>query len=341
MVIAPCRRLFALGLLLAPVLFGTVGCKSGGGWAMPWSGLGWGGAAPSSNALGISKPSTRAPVTNAPGQQPARGLASGNVSDQSGVATTGGSGPAGGVAAYPATAQANAYPTSTAATWQPGAEAGGPVAPAAGYQVGPYGMQAGQTAGGQPNNSLTNPGTGAAPNSYGGRAPYAGAPQGPTNNGAAGVASPPAEGYTPETYRTATQPPARGGALGSGGLNPAETPAAAGSGSIYEETSGAATATEPSLYGPSPSSSTETSPAEAGGSQPTYGPPNTVAPPAASRPATSPTATPPRTSLPPSLSGAGGYRPGSTNFGTRNAAYDEPQNAAAPAGSPTGSTYMR
>ena len=336
MVTAAWRRAFACSLFVAPVILLGSGCSTSSGWRAPWSGWGWGGASsPSATALNISKPSTQAPApVNTPGQ-PNRGVAASGGANASGgygsrETAPGAAHSGNAVAAYPATAQADAYPAQPASTWQPENVASGQVAPAAGLQVGPYSMQ-------------SNP----AASGYSGKAP----PRGP----AAG-----APGYGGrEDYRTADQGAAgsyRGGTA-AGGAAPAENSDAGSSGSVYTESEGAATATEPNVYGPAD----ETSPAEGGNaaaagpysnaeapaesaSPRSYGPPNTVAP-GASRPATSPPASggAGRAALPQSLSSSGGYRPGSTSGGStaRNADFEQPQNASAPDNSPAGGTTYR
>jgi hypothetical protein len=359
MVTAPWRRAFVCSLMVAPVVLLGSGCKTASGWRMPWSS--WGGASsPSATALNISKPSTQAPSpTNIPGQSNrgiaansgatapgAGGVGAGGVG-AGGVGTggvgTAGVGPSTGVAGYPGTAQANAYPAQNVATWPQGTAAGGQVAPAGGLQVGPYGMQSNPPNGYAGNAQPRGPATGAAG--------YGGALQ---NNTAGATAAPGAAG-TRDDYRTAdlgAAGPYRGGAATGGAAAPAETPE---TNSVYGGNAGAATATEPSVYG----SAEETSPA-AGGNTPaagpygntepaestaprSYGPPNTVAP--GARPSTSPPSSSGagRPALPASLSGAGGYRPGSTagGYGSRNAGYDQPQNAAVPESNPAGSSTYR
>lgn len=319
MVTTPWRRTFICASLLVPLVLLSTGCKTGSGWRAPWSGWGWSGASsPSATALNISKPSTQAPSPSATPGQPSRSLASsaGGVKSGSGVATVGATTPAGGVTAYPATPQAEAYPGRAGDTWKqdPGATK---VTPAGGYQVGPYGMQAQPNPSGYANTPSRN-------------APAEGATSAPDSGDDA------RGGYGGrEDYRTADQqlPDSRspsGAPLGNNA--PAENTAVDQPSSIYGEASGPATATESNVYGPV----SETSPAEEGAAAfgnaypstakpaepstpPTYGPPNTVAP--ESRPSTSP---PPATSmstttsstrapLPQSLSTSGGYRPGSTS----------------------------
>lgn len=330
MVIAACRRAFVCSLFIAPVILLGSGCSTSSGWRAPWSGWGWGGASSSgATALNITKPSTQAPApVNTPGQPNRSVAASGSANPASAYASRaaapGGANSGNAVAAYPATAQADAYPAQPASTWQPENGGRGEVAPAAGLQVGPYSMQA-------------NPAANALP-----RGPAAGAP-----------------GYGGrEDYRTADQG-AAGTYRGSAaiGAAPAESPETNSSGSVYPEAEGPATATEPSVYGPAD----ETSPAEGASAAATgpysnaeapaesasprsYGPPNTVAP-AASRPSTSPPASggAGRTALPASLSTSGGYRPGSTSGGYSgaNADFEEMQNASAPDNSPAGGTTYR
>jgi hypothetical protein len=351
MVTAPWRRALIYSLAVAPVVLLGSGCKTAGGWQMPWSS--WGGASsPNATALNISKPSTQAPSpSNTPGQAN-RGIAASGGATAPGAAGTGtgGVGPTNGVAGYPATAQANAYPAQNVATWPQGAVAGGQVAPAGGLQVGPYGMQ-------------SNPPSGYAGNaqpraSAPGAAGYGGALQ----NSTVGATAAPGATGTREDYRTAdlgAAGPYRGGPATGGAATgsaaaaaPAETPE---TNSVYGGSAGAATATEPSVYG----SAEETSPAAGGNASAagpygnaepaesaaprSYGPPNTVAP--VARPSTSP---PPssgatRPALPASLSSVGGYRPGSTagGYGSRNAGYDQPQNAAVPESNPAGSSTYR
>ncbi|MGI8978238.1 MAG: hypothetical protein ACR2FY_03330 [Pirellulaceae bacterium] len=334
MVIAACRRAFVCSLFVAPVILLGSGCSTSSGWRAPWSGWGWGGASsPSATALNITKPSTQAPAPVSTPGQPNRGVAASGGANPSNAYASRETAPGAvhsgnAVAAYPATAQADAYPAQPASTWQPENGGRGEVAPAAGLQVGPYSMQA-------------NPASG-----YSGKAP----PRGP----AAG-----APGYGGrEDYRTADQ-----GAAGTyrgapaGGAAPPENSDEGSSGPVYTEAEGPATATEPSVYGPAD----ETSPAEGAGaaaagpysnaeapaesaSPRSYGPPNTVAP-AASRPSTSPPASggAGRAALPAALSSSGGYRPGSTSggFSGRNADFEQPQNASAPDNSPAGGTTYR
>lgn len=331
MVIAPWRRALACSLLVSPVILLGSGCKTASGWKAPWSA--WGGASsPNATALNISKPSTQAPAPNNTPGQPNHSLASSGgtgaaAGNPSGVAVAGATSPAGGVTAYPATPQADAYPTQTAGNTQLGNGTGGSVEPAGGMQVGPYSMQSKSATSG-----------------------YAGVPKANT---------PPAEGPygSREEIRTADQSaagPYRGGEA-SGAMNPGAAPPG-DAGSVYGGGEGAATATESSVYGSgeetSPAGATSTSslppysPAESpaeSASAPTYGPPNTVGP-AASRPSTSP---PPstgagRSSLPASISSSGGYRPGSTGgSGVSNAGYDQPQNASLPEGATTGGTTYK
>jgi hypothetical protein len=342
MVTAAWRRAFVCSLFVAPVVLLGSGCRTADGWRAPWSGWGWGGASsPNATALNISKPSTQAPSpSNTPGQ-PTRGLAASGGANAPGA---GGVAPANGVAGYPATAQADAYPAQNVATWQPGASAGGQVAPAGGLQVGPYGMQSNPPASGYGGNAQPR-GPAAGPAGYGG------APR--SNVGGAAATTGPAGSR--EDYRTADQ-----GAAGPyrGGAAPSTAPAAVPvenpeTNSVYGGGEGPATATEPSVYG----STEETSPAEGANANPTgpysntesaaesprsYGPPNTVAP--GARPATSPppTSGATRPALPSSLSNAGGYRPGSTGgFGSRNGGYEQPQNAAVPESDPASSPMYR
>ena len=339
MVTAPWRRTLVCVSLCFPFVLFASGCKTSSGWRAPWSGWGWSGASsPSATALNISKPSTQAPAsTNTPGQ-PSRSLAggSGGAGSASGITTASATSPTGGVTAYPATAHADAHPGRAAGTWQHDTGAG-EVAPAGGYQVGPYGMQQ-QNPSGYANAPRNTPAAGAT------------APS-------AGVAAEGGYGGT-EGYRTADQQPpgSRGrSAATSGNFVPTDNPGAERPGSIYDEAAGAATATEPSIYG----QAGETSPAEdvggasgpySGGENPaesaasrTYGPPNTVAP--AARPSTAPPAASgsARAPLPQSLSTSGGYRPGSTNGSpsARNADFEEGQNAAAPQDNATGGPMYR
>ena len=114
MVTAAWRRAFACSLFVAPVILLGSGCSTSSGWRAPWSGWGWGGASsPSATALNISKPSTQAPApVNTPGQ-PNRGVAaSGGATPSGGYGsreTAPGAAHSGNaVAAYPATAQADA-----------------------------------------------------------------------------------------------------------------------------------------------------------------------------------------------------------------------------------------
>ena len=335
MVTAAWRRAFVCSVVVAPVVLLGSGCKTASGWRMPWSA--WGGAA-SPTALNISKPSTQAPSpSNIPGQSN-RGVAASGGAHAPGA---GGAGAGNAVAGYPATAQADAYPAQNVATWAPGAGAGGQVAPAGGLQVGPYGMQ-------------SNP-----VNGYAGNAQPRGPAVGAAGYGAAARGNPAAVGSpaSREDYRTADQGAAghyRGSAAtgGAAAAAPAETPETS---SVYGGGEGPATATEPSVYG----ATEETSPAVGGNASAagpysnaepaesaaprSYGPPNTVAP--GARPSTSP---PPssgatRPALPSSLSSAGGYRPGSTGggYGSRNAGYEQPQNAAVPESDPAGSPMYR
>lgn len=318
MVTTPWRRTLIGASLLVPLVLLSTGCKTGSGWRAPWSGWGWSGASsPNSTALNISKPSTQAPAPVTVPGQPSRSLASGRGGSNSGsgVATVGATTPAGGVTAYPATAQANAYPGRAGDTWEqdPGAAN---VTPAGGYQVGPYGMQGQQNPSAYANTPPRNApaeGATAAPNS-----------EDDARSGYGGT----------EGYRTADQqPPGSRSPSGAptGNNPPTENPAVEQPSSIYGEASSPATATESSIYGPA----SETSPAQEGGAAfgnaypgtakpaessapPTYGPPNTVAP--ESRPSTSPppatstsTSSNPRAPLPQSLSTSGGYRPGSTS----------------------------
>src|SRR6188768_2317272 len=119
MVTAPWRRVIACSLVVAPVVLFGSGCKTASGWKAPWSA--WSGASSTdSTALNISKPSTQAPSPSSttPGQ-PNKGLAaSGGANapgaNTEGVTVAGATSPAGGVAAYPATALADAIPTQPA-----------------------------------------------------------------------------------------------------------------------------------------------------------------------------------------------------------------------------------
>lgn len=327
MVIAPWRRTLLCCLMVSPMVLLGSGCKTASGWRTPWSA--WGGASsPDATALNISKPSTQAPAPSNPPGQPnrsiaANGGAAGSRGNPSGVAMAGATSPTNPVTAYPATPQADAYPTQPAGNLQQGAGAGEQVAPAGGLQVGPYSMQ-------------SNP---AASN-------YAAAPKGSAPAAAEG----PYGGR--EDYRTAD----RGAARNYGGGAPADDvsyPQANEAGSVYGGAEGAATATESSVYGPdeetspaggdnsySPTNYPTSEASDAPASDRSYGPPNTVAP----RPSTSPpsSSSSTRTSLPASLSAAGGYRPGSTGgYGANNAGYDQPQNASAAEGAQTGGTVYR
>lgn len=303
MVIAPWRRALLCCLVVSPVVLLGSGCKTAGGWRAPWSA--WSGASsPNATALNISKPSTQAPAPNNPPGQPSRSIAA-NGGSPSGVAMAGATSPASPVTAYPATPQADAYPAQPAGNLQQGEAAEGQVAPAGGMQVGPYGMQ-------------SNPAAGSYGVAPGGNAPPAAA--GPYGGR--------------EDVRTAD----RGAASAYGG---------------GEE---ATTATEPSVYGSgeeaspvggnegySPSPYSNDAPSAGSNSPRSYGPPNTVAPPAA-RPSTSPPSSSgaSRSSLPPALSTTGGYRPGSTGgYGASNAGYDQPQNASSADGTQTGGTVYR
>ena len=347
------RRLVAFALVAGSLVVCGTGCKTGGTWGMPsWPRWGsWGGASsPDSTALNITKPSTQAPAPVTTPGQPSRSLAAGGNSYPSGVAATGGAGaagPASGV--YPATAQADAYPGRAANTWQPGAESGGQVAPAGGYQVGPYSMQTNAAPPPASGYAAGRTGTGApAPSTGAASGPYAPANE-PAPEGNYGGT---------EGYRTATPAgsSAGGNTWNSGGQNPAEeNGAAAGQpGSVY---SGDGAGSEPSLYGPSSTgaategvpSSSATSPA------PGYGPPNTVAPgstsvprrPSTSPPAASASAPAAPSTLPASLTTAGGFRPGSTaspgsRFGSENAGYDQTHSATASGNDPSyGNSYTR
>jgi hypothetical protein len=348
------RRSLGFAVLAGSVLF-TTGCKSGGTWGMPaWPAWGWGGASSAnSTALNITKPSTQAPAPVANPGQPTKSLAGGGTYP-SAVAATGhvsdthtSAGPVSGV--YPATAQADAYPGRGANTRQAGAEAGGQVAPAAGYQIGPYSMQGK----GEP-----------APNGYaagrsGGNAPATGAATGPYTSAEGGPAG--ASGGT-DGYRMATQPSGANPVANpwaSGGTNPAE---GAGGGNIYGNEAaggdanlyGPVTATDngaaSGLYGPS-TAATGVSATTPNG----YGPPNTVATgsaaaprrPATTSPTTSDVGSPAAPStLPASLTTSGGFRPGSTaspgsRFGVENSGY-ESQNATATGSDPNvGNLYRR
>jgi hypothetical protein len=329
-----CRRTLLCSLIAAPVILFGSGCKSSSGWRAPWSGWGWSGASTSNaTALNISKPSTQAPSpSNTPGQ-PQRGLAA-----------RGATAPGNSVAAYPTTSQADAYPAQPAATWQPGNATDGQVAPVGGLQVGPYSMQSNPPASGYADNTQPYSPVGRAPGPGGVTAEVGDIPR----DDAPGTNGTEENGYSSrEDYRTADQgtTPRYGDAAGSAA--PQESPEPSPAGTAFSGAEGPAIAAEPSVYGPAE----ETSPAEGAFPAPTgsyskeeapaepasprsFGPPNTVAP-AASRPAARPPASGEavRPPLPQSLSGAGGYRPGSTSgiTGARNAGNEQPQNAAAPA----------
>jgi hypothetical protein len=189
-------------------------------------------------------------------------------------------------------------------------------------QVGNYNMQ---TPGGYAGASR---GTPANPAGYSG-----GAATAPHNNAA---------GQAPygDDYRTASQANAGHYQGPAGGNAPAENPAAApGEAESVYNGGETATAHEAGTYSGneetspvggnnSPASGPYTnSPPPESTSNRSFGPANTVGP--AARTSTSSTSL--GGGLPASLSGNGGYRPGSTagGYGSRNAGYDQPQNGSA------------
>ena len=349
MVIAAWRRAFVCSLMVAPLMLLGSGCRTASGWRTPWSA--WGGASsPSSTAVNISKPSTQAPAPSSIPGQPNRSVAASGGANPSGVTVGGGSANrapgTNAVAGYPATSQAYDYPSAASSTWQPAATTDGQVAPAGGMQVGRFSMQSQQPSGYAGSTQPRGPAASAAS--------YSGAPRGNAASGGPAAVGP--YGNT-EDYRTADNRGATGGQAGaasSGGVA-SESPEASSAGSVYGGSEGAATATEPSAYG----SVDETSPA-VGGNEPeagtdsnpeapaesasprSYGPPNTVVPSARSATAPAASSETGRVTLPASLSSSGGYRPGSTGgYGTRNAGFDQPENAAAPENEPAGSPMYR
>lgn len=309
MVIAPWRRTLLCCLVVSPVVLFGSGCKTAGGWRTPWSA--WSGASsPNATALNISKPSTQAPAPNNPPGQPSRNIAANGGTtttggSPSGVAMAGATSPTNPVTAYPATPQADAYPAQPAGNFQQGEGAGRQVAPAGGMQVGPYSMQ-------------SNPAAG----SYGAT---------PKEDAPAAAEGP----YgSREDIRTADRGAA--GVYGGGEVTTTATES-----SVYGSGEESSPVGGDEGYSPAPYSNNAPS---AGSNSPrSYGPPNTVAPPAA-RPSTSPPSSSGanRSSLPPALSTTGGYRPGSTGgYGASNAGYDQPQNASSADGTQTGGTVYR